>query len=1434
MPTCVQGQAPVKIDRTNTHKQTTAPHLLSKIAILMAMLASSYLPYPAYAQLIVAEGDVDPPVPSPVPAVWNVGGSLFVGQTGNGTLTIADGAVVKDANGIVGQESGSTGVVTVSGNGSTWTEVGSIFVGNFGTGTVNIIEGGDVGSRDGFIADNTGSVGAVIVSGAGSLWTNSRDLFVATSGRGSLVIEDGARVSSNSSFVGGDTVGNGSVTVTGPGSTWANDSELSVGFVGAGSLNILDGGKVSSNFDIIGDFDTATGNVLVSGTGSSLTSSGFLIVGNSGAGTLTLSEGGSMSTQNGTGTIGLGVFAGATGTINLGAASTNPGNATEAGTLDAAGVAFGEGTGTLNFNHTNIHYDFAPILTSTAPGTHRLNQFAGTTALNADNVDFIGTTTVLGGTLIVGNRLGGSASVTGGRLQVDGSFAGPVAVQQTGTLAGVGTIGGAATFSDGGVLVGTQGQTLKFASDLSLANTSQVNVALGGAATPALFNVAGALTLDGTLNITSQGGFGLGVYRLFDYQGTLTDNGMGIGTTPSGVSSSNLQIQTAIAGQINLVSSVGATLNFWDGGNATLHNNGVIDGGNGVWRADGSNWTAVDGLINGPFQPNPNFAIFQGAAGTVTVDNTAGAIGVTGLQIASNGYVIEGDEIALQGGSESIIRVGDSSAASASMTGTISASLSGASTLVKTDFGTLVLSGNNTYSGGTDIRGGVLAVSSDANLGETTGAVTLNGGALASTASFTSGRTVNLVQAGEIIVAGNTELTLSGSVAGSGELLKSGAGTLILTGTNSYADTRVESGTLIGNTDSISGPLLNNASVVFDQAADATYAGQITGRGNISKRGSAALTLSGISRHIWRIEDGTLISSAERYLGNTQIDAAGTLRFDQAADATYAGVLSGSGAFAKTGAGQLNLTGNSSAFTGHTQVQSGTLAMGEQGQLGGTLTIASGATLQGTGRVGTTLLENGATISPGNSIGTLKVAGDLTFSPGSIYRVEADPNSTASDRIDVTQTANLAGSVVHVGPDGNFASTREYTILTANSVQGQFATITSNFAFLDPTLRYSAQDVKMLLVRKNANSFADAAQTENQRETANGLDSLPADNPLHEYILTLPAGTPPAVFDSLSGELHASVASSLRGSGTRLNSLPLSHLRTKLQTQTSTLPTNDQPVWVEFVGNRQTLQNDGNAAQVKQHSSGVFVGGDRALDDGWRVGAALGYTDGDLSVDDRDSKADLSNYSATLFAGKSFEAGVGELNVLFGTAYTWHDIDTRRNTSVAGTPQKLTADYSASTAQLFGELGYAIALSERMSIEPFAGLAWSDLRIRSFSESGGSAALSGKSSSDKQTASTLGVRTQTALSLGEVDSQLHATLGWQHAFDDVVAHKTMAFDGSQTFTVAGAPIARDSALIELGADVALTRATTLGLNYSGQYGDGNREHAGMLTLSWSY
>lgn len=552
-------------------------------------------------------------------------------------------------------------------------------------------------------------------------------------------------------------------------------------------------------------------------------------------------------------------------------------------------------------------------------------------------------------------------------------------------------------------------------------------------------------------------------------------------------------------------------------------------------------------------------------------------------------------------------------------------------------------------------------------------------------------------------------------------------------------------------------------------------------------------------------------------------------------------------------AGKTTLTGDSSDFSGQTNVLGGALTV--NGKLGGALNVASGASLHGVGQVGTTTLQSGATLAPGKVGGTLNVAGDLTFSPGSTYQVAADPQSSTSSRVVVSGTANLAGSAVHIGPDGGFQAQREYTILSAGTVKGQFGSVSSNYAYLDPALRYDAQNVVMQLSRKQGPggrpiTFADAAQSGNQRAVANALDSLPAGNPLHDYILTLPEGETAAAFNSLSGEAHASVTSSLTGFNNTVRTVPLAYLRANLGAgmragaptaqaggtlSASALPSsNAQPAWAEVIGNWQTLKGNSDAGQVRQKTGGVFAGVDHALGGGWRLGGALGFTDSNIRVDDRSSQADVAGYSAALFGGRVFDVGPGKLNLMAGTSYTWHDISTERHASVSGVSQTLSADYGASTTQLFAELGYALPVSEHVSLEPFAGLAWSDTRNRGFSESGGSAALRGQGNSSKQTTSTLGLRALTDFTIGQTEGRLQATLGWRHAFGDVQSQTVMSFDGGQAFSVTGAPIARDAALAELGVETAITKNATIGLTYSGQFGSGNRENAGSLHMTWRY
>ncbi len=125
-----------------------------------------------------------------------------------------------------------------------------------------------------------------------------------------------------------------------------------------------------------------------------------------------------------------------------------------------------------------------------------------------------------------------------------------------------------------------------------------------------LVNVGGNLTLAGTLNVTpsSGGTYGAGIYRLFNYGGTLTDQGLSFGSMPAG--STNL-LQTTIPGQINLLASQGLTLNVWDG-SAGTRNDRIIQGGSGVWTAvaTNDNWTTADGIPNAAYS-NGSFAVFQ-------------------------------------------------------------------------------------------------------------------------------------------------------------------------------------------------------------------------------------------------------------------------------------------------------------------------------------------------------------------------------------------------------------------------------------------------------------------------------------------------------------------------------------------------------------------------------------------------------------------------------------------------------------------------------------------------------------------------------------------------------------------------------------------------------------------------------------------------------
>jgi len=1066
----------------------------------------------------------------------------------------------------------------------------------------------------------------------------------------------------------------------------------------------------------------------------------------------------------------------------------------------------------------------------------------------AGDLDKVGT----GSLRLTGNNnsLTGGTSVSGGTLRVEGNLGSSnVTVHSGGTLAGGGVLAGAVTVEDGGHLSLSSGSGLSLYSispmimpssqtlhmdALTLSANSHVDAELGVASTTALASVTNNLVLDGSLNITDAGGFGLGVYRLFDYGGSLTDNGLELGTLPTGVQATDLEVQTSVDKQVNLVVGGTSTVRFWDGAGST--NDGTIAGGNGVWNSSNTNWSIASGNFNGAW--NESFAVFQGTAGTVTVEGTQRA---TGLQFVSDGYQLVGGsgsaggqlELVDNGSGEAIIRVDPG------VTATLDVALSGSAALAKKDSGTLVLNGNNSYTGGTRLDGGTLEVGHDSALGS--GALLVRGaGTLQSNTDVTLANAVTL--GANLTLDGSHDMTLGGDVSGVGNLIKNGAGTVTLTGANSATGgTLITAGRLVASAGSLaSGAITNNANLELNQASDATLTQTISGSGTFTKTGAGTLTLAGVNASTGDtvISAGRLVASVAN-LASGDITNNAALELKQASDATLAQTISGSGTVSKTGAGALTLSA-ANTYSGGTSINAGTL-------------VAANNSALGTGHV---TVGNAAALEVGS--GTTLAVGSLDFQAGSTYRVNVDPASGASGRIDVAGTATLAGSVLHVGTVSDattdFQVGKTYTILHAGQVDGTFSAAASNYAYLDVGLGYLktnevTTDVTLTLER-NDTAFASLAQTPNQASAARGVESLARTSQLYQYVQKLGKDAPAAVFASLSGEVQASVGSSLVGLGTYAPSVSGQHLRNSMTAgmrpgaavaqsdgplPASAWPSSKAlPAWAELVGHWQRYDGDGNAAQLKQRTTGLFLGMDEEVGtSGWRLGGSLGYTNADGKVADRSSESDVNSYSAAVYGGKSFGTGTGpRINVLGGLAYTWHDIETTRRVTSLG--QTLKADYSAHTAQLFAEVGYAIGQYDKVGFEPFAGVSLGQQRTGSFQEHGGFAALKGRSSTDDLASTTLGLRVHSDFQLAGKEGRLRATVGWRHAFGDLAQSRTMAFEGGQNFTVAGSPLARNTAVLGLEADVALSRTAALVLGYQGEMGSGQRDHSANVKLRWAF
>ena len=758
----------------------------------------------------------------------------------------------------------------------------------------------------------------------------------------------------------------------------------------------------------------------------------------------------------------------------------------------------------------------------------------------------------------------------------------------------------------------------------------------------------------------------------------------------------------------------------------------------------------------------------------------------------------------------------------------IEAALGGTGGLTKLGAGTLTLTGLNSYAGGTAINGGTLVVATNARLGDAAGGLSFDGGTLRTTASFTIPRTTTLGPGGGTFeTEAGTTLTHAGIISGPGQLTKDGAGTLKLTGLNSYTGgTLVLGGELVVDTDSLPGDVTvdSGAFLTFEQDTDGTYTGVISGAGGVRVNGDGTLTFTALQAYDGEIEiAGVLQAAAESLRGNVSIAAGGALVLNQAADGSYAGDIGGSGDLVKTGAGTAILAGNL-AHGGQTIVNAGTLRI--NGTLAGLATVGAGAVLGGSGSfLGG--IDNHGTLAPGNSIGTMAVTGPLTFNAGSVYEVEVDA-AGQSDRIEVDGPATLAGTVRVLPAPGDYAAQTDYTILTADSLSGSFDAVTSASAFLDPSLLYGATDVTLRLTR-NAVAFADVARTPNQRAVAGALDAGSA-GAAGDYatllgaVAGLSAAEARAAFDRLGGAGLAAVPT------VQL----LDQARFDGALQAAADPAAGTGLWATAYGTGGTVDGDGNAAGFDHRGGGVVAGL------GWRVGAeatlglALGYGRSRL---DHGAGEDgtVDTVRAGLYGAWQPAGGRLVLDGALGAGRS--DYESERRLAFGALARR--AEGEADGHEISARLGAGYRLDHgAWQVTPRASLAYVRLHRDGFAETGaGAAGLEVGAETVESVQGRLGLAVArpfaTAAGLAVTPA---AALTWRHEFGDTERVVDAAFAGAPDigFRVAGADAARDTAELALGVSATTGGGTTWQLGYGASLGGGEAAHAlrAGLRLSW--
>ncbi|EAA5378360.1 fibronectin-binding autotransporter adhesin ShdA [Salmonella enterica] len=421
---------------------------------------------------------------------------------------------------------------------------------------------------------------------------------------------------------------------------------------------------------------------------------------------------------------------------------------------------------------------------------------------------------------------------------------------------------------------GSTGSLLTVDNTLTLQDNSQINATLDTANSSPIIKAAN-VTLDGTLNLSSAATFvapetdeHFGSVTLIDSQTAITTDFDSV-TLDADTSAmpDYLTINAGVDANDNTNYELSTGLSWYAGANSAR-------AAHGTFTVDADSTFTVTSELD-ETTANSNWGgskLTKQGDGTLILSNTGNDYGDTEID---GGILAAKDAASLGTGDVTIAE----SATLALSQGTLDNNVTGEGQIVKSGSDELIVTGDNTYSGGTTITGGTLTADHADSLGS--GDIDNSG----------------VLKVGE----GELENTLFGS----GSLVKTGTGELTLSGDNTYSGgTTIDDGVLIADhADSLgTGAVANNGVL---QVGEGELKNTLSGTGSLVKIGTGELTLSGDNTYSsgTTIDDGVLIAANVNALSGGDVDNSGTLMLDANGAFELANITTHTGATTALAAG---------------------------------------------------------------------------------------------------------------------------------------------------------------------------------------------------------------------------------------------------------------------------------------------------------------------------------------------------------------------------------------------------------------------------------------------------------------------------------------------------------------------------------------------------